>query len=279
MVVDKSKISILLATYNGSRFLTEQLDSLLNQSYNNFDIIIRDDGSTDSTLEIIQDYITRYPEKIRLLNDDVKHRGPCNSFLYLLENVDSDYYMFCDQDDVWLPNKVEISLSRIKEVEDHYPQTPVMIHTDLILVDSNLNLMFKSFWKWSRFNVDLNKHLCFVPFGNVFTGCTMIFNKFLKRYVFPVPDFVEMHDQWIGLMAVKYGKVENIKQGTIKYRQHGGNVCSSGGKKNFSLNKITNKKGWYKEKELVLNRINYGSKAKAYFCKFIYSGIRLFFHN
>lgn len=279
MEVVNSEISILLATYNGSRFLQEQLNSLLVQTYQNFHVIIRDDGSTDSTLDIINTYVQRYPEKFCLLKDEIKHRGPRDGFMYMLKCVDSRYYMFCDQDDIWLPNKIELSLSKLQELEEKYPGLPAMVHTDLIIVDEKLNTIYPSFFKWSKFNVDLNKRKCFVPFGNVFTGCTMIFNRALKNYAFPIPDEVLMHDQWLGLMAVNYGIVDNIKHGTIKYRQHGNNVCSTGGKRKFRLSDLFKNSNWYEETYPILNIIGYGSKFKAYIFKVLYSSIRLFFHN
>lgn len=277
--VDNSKVAILLATYNGSRFIKEQLDSLLAQTYQNFEVIIRDDGSTDSTLDIINSYILSNPGKFSLLNDTVKHRGPRNGFMYMLQCIESPYYMFCDQDDVWLPNKIELSLSKLKKLEARYPGIPAMVHTDLIVVDDKLHTIFPSFFRWGKFNVDLNRRKCFVPFGNVFTGCTMIFNRALKDHAFPVSEAAQMHDQWIGLMAVKYGKVENIKIGTIKYRQHGGNVCSTGAMKRFAISDLFKKNKWYEETYPILEVMDYGSKFKAYFFKVIYSGIRLFFHN
>lgn len=268
-----------MATYNGEKYISDQLNSLLKQSYNNFEVFIRDDGSNDNTVDIIKKYIQLYPGKISLVDDKIKHRGAKDSFFFLLNNVESSYYMFCDQDDYWLSNKIEISLRKIKELEQSHPQKGIMVHTDLIIVDENLNTLYESFWKWGKFNVDLNKKFEFAPFGNVFTGCTMIINNHLKRYIFPVPNYVQMHDQWIGLVATKYGIVDNIKIGSIKYRQHGNNVCSIGNKKRFSLKSILHRKNWFEEIKPILVDLNYGSKMKAYFYKFIYSFSRIFFHN
>lgn len=96
-----------MCTYNGERFLKEQLDSLFCQSFDDFIIYVHDDGSKDKTLEILNSYINQYPQKIVLMDDPIKHRGAGSSFMWLLENVESQYYMFCDQDDVWLPSKIE----------------------------------------------------------------------------------------------------------------------------------------------------------------------------
>lgn len=275
----KSGIAVLLATYNGAVFLEEQLDSLLNQTYQDFKIFVRDDGSSDSTMDIVTRYVEKYPDKFKLLDDDIRHRGPRDAFLWMLDIVESDYYMFCDQDDVWLPNKIELSINKVKKIEGRYPGVPVMVHTDLIVVDENLDTIYPSFFKWGKFNVDLNKRLCFAPFGNVFTGCTMIFNYALKKHLLPIPDFAQMHDQWVGLMAVKYGKVDNIKTGTIKYRQHTKNVCSTGRKKRFTLKDFVKRSGWYEMSKPIFQELDYGPKIKAYFFKAIYSFSRIFFHD
>lgn len=272
-------LSVLLATYNGERFLREQLDSLIRQSYKNFQVYIRDDGSSDNTIAIIQEYMDKYGDKFILVEDDVSNRGPMNSFMYLLSVVDSDYYMFCDQDDVWLENKIQDSIEKIQVIERLNPGKPVMVHTDLRIVDENLNVLSRSFWNWRKFNVDLNKHKNFVPFGNVFTGCTMIINNAVKAHAFPLPEFASMHDQWIGLVAVKFGIVDNIKAQTILYRQHGGNVCSTGNRTHIQLRKLFRKSGWLKEVRPIMRYLDYGGTIKAYLCKWFYSTYRMFFYN
>ena len=109
-------LDILLATYNGEKFLKEQINSLLDQSYKNWKLLIRDDMSTDCTMAILSDYISKYPDKIKLLKSN-KRLGPCQSFNYLLQKSDSDYVMFCDQDDIWLPEKIELSLKKMRSLE------------------------------------------------------------------------------------------------------------------------------------------------------------------
>ena len=107
-------IAILMSTYNGERYLREQIDSLLNQTYKDWKLYIRDDGSTDETISIIESYVNDYPDLIVLLKDDLGNLGSARSFMRILSVVDADYYMFCDQDDVWLPNKVkDLSLIHI----------------------------------------------------------------------------------------------------------------------------------------------------------------------
>lgn len=277
---DMDKIVILLATYNGEKYLKEQLESLLNQSYNDFTVIIRDDGSTDSTFAIIEKYRDRYPDRFLVINDAVQHRGARDSFMYLLECVDADYYFFCDQDDVWLPNKVEISLHKMKKMEAAYPGLPVMVHTDLRIVDENLSPLYDSLWRWAGFDVDLNKKFNYSVMGNVFTGCTMIINSAARQKSLPIHPKSAMHDEWIGLIVAKYGKVDNIKEQTILYRQHGKNVCSIGLQKDFSKQKFSFKLlyQWYYDNLELLNYLGYGGVFKAIYYKSLYLVKRRFFN-
>lgn len=279
--MEADNIAILMATYNGCKYIVEQLQSLINQTYTNITIYIRDDGSTDNTLDIIQTFTLNYPDKIILIKDETFHRGPKDGFMWLLSKVEADYYMFCDQDDVWLPFKIEHTLKRMKEVERNNPEKAVMIHTDLVIVDKDLKQIFPSFWVWRHFNVDLNKHFKFCPIGNVFTGCTMMINNFCKPIVFPMSSYASMHDEWIGLKVSQFGIVENLKEQTILYRQHDSNVCSIGTQKQLKINIVSffNLIGWYYKKKDLLVELNYGSPIKAFFYKLQYNIIRFFNRN
>ena len=221
-------IAILLCTYNGERFLKEQIDSLLKQTNQNFEIYIHDDGSSDATLAIVADYTERHRGKIHYLNDEVKHRGAGASFMWLLNKIDADYYMFCDQDDVWLPDKVEHTYKRIKEVECEHSGVPILIHTDLQVCDENLQMLYPSFWKYQNFKVDISKKKEYIGFGNIVTGCTMIINREVKDVAFPYNNEL-MHDYWLALCVAKNGYIDNLKEATILYRQHGSNTAGIGG--------------------------------------------------
>ena len=112
-----AEISICMATYNGEKYLKEQLDSILAQVNTDWKLLIRDDGSEDSTIEIIEDYAEKYPDKIELTTDSFGRLGPCMSFSRLLDLADAEYIMFCDQDDVWLSNKIALTLGAMKQAE------------------------------------------------------------------------------------------------------------------------------------------------------------------
>ncbi len=222
-------IAILLCTYNGSKYLSAQIDSILEQTYQNYVIYVHDDGSTDETLTIISSYMQKYPDRLVYKVDENKHRGAGASFMWLLQNIESDYYMFCDQDDIWLPTKIEHTFNKMKEMEKLYPSLPILIHSDLHITDCDLNITYDSFWKYQNFKVDLSKQKQYIAFGNIVTGCTMMINRMLKEVAFPYPSNL-LHDYWLALKAAQYGKIDNIKEKTILYRQHGDNEAGVGSK-------------------------------------------------
>jgi glycosyltransferase involved in cell wall biosynthesis len=225
-----NKIIIILSTYNGERYLKEQLDSLYNQTYQNFKIIVRDDGSTDTTLEILK----AYNLEIMPSNENLGAKGNFNALLeYALQKEDSDYFMFCDQDDVWMEDKIEKTLKLMKEIE--YKDKAVLIHTDLSVVDESLNIIDNSFWDYQKLNPNY-KLLSNLLIQNNITGCTMMINRSLVKLSFPIPDSAIMHDWWLGLVASEFGVIEYIDEPIILYRQHENN--DTGAKKhNFSYMK------------------------------------------
>ena len=131
-----------MATYNGEKYLREQVDSIISQTCQDWHLYIHDDGSKDSTIAIIKDYICQYPDSITLL-DYPPQGGACKNFLSMLDKVEAPYYMFCDQDDVWLPEKIALSLEEMKRQEALHPQKPVVIHTDLHIVDDKLTVTYR----------------------------------------------------------------------------------------------------------------------------------------
>lgn len=221
-------INLLLATYNGEKYLKEQLDSLFYQTYQDFKILVRDDGSKDSTINIVREYEKVYPSKIKLIQDDYGNLGSSKSFMKLLEYCDSEYIMFCDQDDVWLPNKIELSFRKIKELEENENiDIPFLVFTDLKVVNQQLTVIEDSFWKYQKLIPGISKDWKKLLSQNVITGCTMIINKKAKDCCLPFELEMMIHDQWIGVNIAKYGKVDFLKEQTIFYRQHGNNVAGA----------------------------------------------------
>lgn len=223
------KIDILLATYNSEKYLENQIDSLLNQSYPYFMLLLRDDGSTDKTNEIIKNYKIIYKEKIQLIRDDLGNIGSSRSFMELLKYSNADYIMFCDHDDIWLPNKIEITLSKMLECENAIQkEVPILIFTDLMVVDEDLNIISESFWKYQKLNPDISKNWKMLLASNVVTGCTIMINRKAKDAVLPFELPGEMiHDHWLAVNISKYGIIDYINTQTILYRQHKKNAIGA----------------------------------------------------
>ena len=234
------KITILLSSYNGEKYLKEQLDSLFAQTYKNFQIIVRDDGSTDKTKYILNEYEKNYPNKVQIIEDGIGNLGSSKSFMKLLEySSDCEYVMFCDQDDVWLPNKIELSFQKIKEMEEvHGTDTPLLVFTDLFVVDEKLKILNQSFWNYQKLIPSVAKYWKKLLAQSIITGCTIIMNKSAKEVCLPFTLEMMIHDQWIGVNVSKYGKIGYLNEQTILYRQHGNNVE---GAHNYGIKYVLNK--------------------------------------
>lgn len=236
-------VDILLASYQGARYIKDQIQSILNQTYPFIHIWIRDDGSTDNTPQILEQIASFYPDRITLLPFH-KNLGVRGNFSELMAYSKSPYIMFSDQDDIWLPNKIELSLQAIKKLEAlHDPHLPLLVHTDLSVVKHDLSIIKNSFWEYAKLNpsaTSLNRLLT----QNVLTGCTMILNRSLLNKALPIPSRAIMHDWWIALTAAAFGHICHVDQPTMLYRQHHSNGI--GAKKNSLLaylkEKKTNKK-------------------------------------
>ncbi|BAU63113.1 putative glycosyltransferase [Stanieria sp. NIES-3757] len=231
-------IDIVLATYNGEKYIEEQIQSILRQSHTNWNLLIRDDLSQDKTLEIIKQYQVQYPEKIKIINS-FRRLGTSQNFSKILASTTSDYVMFCDQDDVWLPNKIEITLNKIFTMEKKYGKNcPLLVHTDLKVIDQNLSLISNSFWHYQNLNPKQGNNLRRLLVQNVITGCTVMINKPLKNLILPIPSEAIMHDWWIALVASVFGKIDYIDIPTVLYRQHQSNDT---GAKKWGFNYVFSK--------------------------------------
>lgn len=226
---NKGKVAILMATYNGDKYLTEQIDSILNQSYKNWELFISDDGSTDGTFSIINNYCNKYPEKIKNITNIRNTKSACENFLYLLSYIKKnflnsfDFFMLCDQDDIWKSNKVYISVQSLKSTK------PLLVHSDLTLVNKDntkiLNISYNKFNKINPNNHTLSKMLV----QNNIVGCTMAWNKNLMNLLkFNINNNnIVMHDWYIAIVASCYCDIKFIPLSLINYRRHGDNVTYS----------------------------------------------------
>lgn len=219
-------VAVLVSTYNGEHYIKEQLDSILNQSYNEVEIFIRDDGSSDRTVEIIEEYIGMH-KNIHLIDND-ENLGCAASFLSLLEHVNADYYFFCDQDDVWSEKKVEITLSSFLNNND----IPHLVHSDLFVVNESLNMINQSFYDYQKLDPIIGYDKKKLVVQNYIVGCTVCINKELRDLVVKYINIsgingIAMHDWWIALTAMFFGKITYIARPLVHYRQHDNNVLGA----------------------------------------------------
>ena len=228
MTAAKPKIDILLATYNGARFLPAQIDSILGQTCEEWRLLIRDDGSTDATTEIIDRYAGQHPGRIEVIRDGRANLGVVGNFSTLMEYSNADYFMFCDQDDVWLPEKIAESYKAMRALERrHGSDAPLLVHTDLSVVDQDLKPIHRSFWRYQRLDPERGRSLASLLIQNVVTGCATMANRRLKDMALPLPREIRMHDWWLALVAAAFGQYGYVPRPLVLYRQHDGNALGA----------------------------------------------------
>jgi glycosyltransferase involved in cell wall biosynthesis len=277
------KVDIILATYNGEKYLAEQLDSIIAQNYSNWRLLISDDGSFDKTLAIIEKY-TKADERILLVNN-IRQGGVVRNFSKALEFVTSNYIMFSDQDDYWLPEKISHLKRILEEKEKLMGALPLLVFSDLIVVDEDLKILMPSFFIGTGWRPTYNFDTRFLLWRSTVYGCTVMFNKSLYDVAVPFDPDVTMHDQWFALIASLKGQVIYSKESHVYYRQHANNVVGAKERTFFarlkgfftSISKIKNA-------ALLTNRTVirlYGEKEKIflYKLKFVKKNIKPYFHT
>ncbi|MBK9164566.1 MAG: glycosyltransferase family 2 protein [Acidobacteria bacterium] len=213
-----------MSTFNGERYLGEQVRSILDQSFAEFRLIVRDDGSTDRSVSITEEFC-REDGRVTLLRDDDGNLGLRRSFMRLLAASDGQYFMFSDQDDVWLPDKIERSLEAIKKLEGSSdPNTPLLVFTDLKVVNEPLEAIDDSLWHYQRLRPEISQDWKRLLAQNVVTGCTILANRAAARAALPFALPEMMHDHWVAVNAAKHGKIGYISEPTVLYRQHSSNA-------------------------------------------------------
>lgn len=208
-------VDILLATYNGEKYLQAQLDSILKQTYTAWKLIIHDDGSTDNTVSIIEQYRRLYPDKIIVIEDTLKTGSAKNNFSYLMSYVSSSFIALCDQDDIWFPQKLSTIMMLL--------QTCDLVVHDLCVIDEDGKIMYDSFFVKNHSKQGFYNNLV----HNAFIGCAMAFNRKIYHQIVPIPHNVVMHDWWIGLMAKVHGNVIFCEEKLMYYRRHDSNISTS----------------------------------------------------
>lgn len=214
-MIENKKIDILMATYNGEKYLVEQLDSIINQTYRNWNLLIRDDNSTDKTLEIIQNYHKK-DKRIKILKDNKGNLGIVRNFEELLKSSESEFIMFSDQDDIWVENKLDMYLKMIEKIKNK----GFMIHSDAILFDKNKSNILKDTFISKK---AINKGLENVFFNYFVQGATILISKEIKNFILPFPKEVYLHDRYIHLISELFFERIFVNKALIYYRQHGDN--------------------------------------------------------
>ena len=222
-------IDILLSTFNGEAFLHEQIDSLLGQTCTDWRLLARDDGSSDRSALILKEYEEQHPQRIHVVDTDAQNRGFVRSYATLLEMSEAPYVMFCDQDDIWLPQKIELSFSTIRHCESMWPETAILVHTDLVAVNEDGEPTSSSVWQMERKVPDLHtgdaRWLAVVPVVN---GNTFIMNRLAKDVSLPIDSRCRYHDLWVALrVKLCGGVVVSFPVPTILYRRYQGTASSS----------------------------------------------------
>ena len=201
-------ISVCIACYEGSRFIEQQLNSILIQLSAEDEVVISDDGSTDATVALINGLMDS-----RIVWAGIGGRlGVVKNFERALQHAKGDFIFLADQDDVWLPNKVEVMLACLRDVN--------LVVSDCVVVDEQLNMLYPSFFNLRSSRSGLIRNLL----RNSYLGCCIAFRRSLLNYALPFPSHLPMHDWWLGLLAETFGGVLYIDQVLMMYRRHGKNA-------------------------------------------------------
>ena len=214
--MDNKKVAVVMSTYNGEKFVKEQLDSILNQTYKNIEIIVRDDGSKDNTINIIKEYMKKY-SNIKLYEGE--NLGFIQSFFELLKLADADYYAYADQDDIWMANKIELAVKSLNKLDDNKPN---MAFGNSDYYDENMKFLSSG---------SKNKKFTFLTalFACVTQGMTMTVNKTTRNMIIEnMPKSCFFHDWWTYLLCIGLGNVAYDDQTVVKYRRRKENATSEG---------------------------------------------------
>ncbi len=226
-MTDAVKTAVLLAAYNGEKYIAQQIDSILAQTWQDFTLFIHDDGSADRTGEILADYETRCPDRIRILRY-APSGSACRNFFSMLQRVEAAYYFFSDQDDVWLPDKLESSMALLRSLEEGNKKMPALVFSDLRVVDESLIVTAESYLQLTGRDPH-HRELPAILRRNSAAGCTIGINRACKEAALTIGDIgqVFMHDWWLFLTAAACGRTAFIDRPLVLYRQHGGNVVGA----------------------------------------------------
>lgn len=208
----KKRVSVAMATYNGEKYIKEQIESILLNLTENDELIISDDDSTDETINIINKYIET-DKRIKLFNGP--KQGVKQNFANAIKNCEGQYIFLCDQDDIWKENKVEKVLETFEK-----EKCTLVIHDATVFNSDTKETIYESFFKHRNSGEGKIKNI----WKNTYIGCCMAFDSKIVKDILPIPNDIEMHDQWIGIINEKIGKSYFLNEKLINYRRHSDNV-------------------------------------------------------
>jgi len=218
-------LSIVMATYNGEKFLAQQLDSIFAQTFQDFILIICDDASSDNTVQIIHNYIKNFSSID--LYENISSLGVVQNFKKGISLTQTPYIALCDQDDIWETNKLEILLKEMYFLELSFKNIPLMVHSDLSLINENNQLVADSFFDFKSYKFKEDKDITQMLGRCGVMGNTILMNSLLKEKALVLIDYVKVHDYTIALLAEIYGKRKTLYLPLVKYRIHNSNVSNS----------------------------------------------------
>jgi glycosyltransferase involved in cell wall biosynthesis len=225
-------VDIALGLYNGAKYLPEFLDSLSKQTFQDWRLVVRDDGSRDDSLAIVERWAAHNLRPLKVVSDSRGNLRVNANFSECLGQTNAPYVMPADQDDFWFPNKIETAIAEVRRIEGLYGEAvPIAVYCDLQVVDERLQEIHPSFLAMQGQGSRRLPTLAQLLAQNVAPGCSMIVNRALLRVALPIPEQAAMHDWWLMLNASTLGQIGHIAQPGLAYRQHGGNQvgAKSGG--------------------------------------------------
>ena len=246
--MENPKLCILLASYNGEKYISEQLDSIINQTYKNWELIIRDDGSKDETVTILNKY-EKKDERIKILRDDKGNLGFLKNFEELLFNAKEEFVLFSDQDDFWLKNKLEKFVKKIRDLDEKVLSKPLLIHCNSLVCDDKLEIIKEEFID-SKIAKKTNSNIYF--FEYIVQGSTSMVNKKMIKESLPFLKNVTLHDRYFHLLSQFLGTRIFIDESLVKYRQHERNAI---GANRSIIKNIMSKKYFYVEDRKLIEEI------------------------
>ena len=277
------KIEIILATFNGENYLEALLDSIASQTYSNWVLNVADDGSSDGTLEILQKFQNKFSDRVFIKVNSTR-LGASENFMNLMASVKFDLVAFCDQDDIWLPNKLSRLCDAFMDQERKSTDTnlPILIYSDARVVDEKLKTLQPSLFQFHKTQGSVSHSYDMLKYRNCITGCTVLtnraainlaldgatdlFNKFQTKVV--------MHDHWLGLVvSMNSGSIVRVEDALVLYRQHEKNAVGAV-KARVSLNSLIKKAKNIWKKYLMVKSLEVDSIFILYFLKHLQYSMR-----